>query len=319
MLVDIEAPGEGANLEVKPYALGSVNTDLSRVPPTSDTFKANGGLDVKYGITRGLTADFTYRTDFAQVESDEEQVNLSRFNLFFPEKREFFLEGAGIFNFGGASTRPFGVGVPQSRLESLTPIMFYSRRIGLNEEEEVPIVGGARLTGKAGAFSVGALGMQTSETPRALAPSTNFTVLRLRRNILRRSSVGFIATNRTHVSTTEPGANRLYGVDGSFVFYENVRLDAYYARAWTVRIRATMQLPGGFRLFRRPLRPAVGAHAGSDLYVVQRRPALSRRVRRKPAASSSSSPIFSSDCARAPRRRTTVRSNSVFTGSLFYL
>ena len=100
-------------------------------------------FDVKYGLTQNLTADFTYNTDFAQVEADEQQVNLTRFSLFFPEKREFFLENQGIFAFGGA--RP-----AMRRRQARTPILFYSRRIGLNEGRVVPIDGGGRLTGRVG-------------------------------------------------------------------------------------------------------------------------------------------------------------------------
>ena len=107
---------------------------------------------------QNFTADLTYNTDFAQVEADEQQVNLTRFSLFFPEKREFFLENQGTFAFGGAATGQFGGSVGD------TPILFYSRRIGLNQVEAggrvavVPIQGGGRLTGRLGRFSVGAAG-----------------------------------------------------------------------------------------------------------------------------------------------------------------
>ena len=92
-LVGIEAPPSTRNLEVKPYAISGLETDLAADPEISNDGYADAGLDVKYGITQNLTADFTLNTDFAQVEVDEQQVNLTRFNLFFPEKREFFLEG----------------------------------------------------------------------------------------------------------------------------------------------------------------------------------------------------------------------------------
>ena len=99
-LTGVEVPEGNRIFEVKPYAIGSVATDLNAVPRITNEGDGNAGLDVKYGVTQNLTADFTLNTDFAQVEVDEQQVNLTRFNLFFPEKREFFLEGQGIFDFG---------------------------------------------------------------------------------------------------------------------------------------------------------------------------------------------------------------------------
>src|SRR5206468_9718098 len=119
----------------------------------SNDLSGTGGLDVKYGITSGLTADFTVNTDFAQVEADEQQVNLTRFNLFFPEKRDFFLEGQGIFAFGGALLRPPPTGVKpilDTVSQQLIPVLFFSRRIGLNDGREVPIRAGGRVTGRAG-------------------------------------------------------------------------------------------------------------------------------------------------------------------------
>ena len=100
-LVGLETPPQSLNLEVKPYAISGVRTDRTAAVPLSNDVTGDVGFDVKYGLTRGLTADFTYNTDFAQVEDDEQRINLTRFNLFFPEKREFFLEGGGIFDFGG--------------------------------------------------------------------------------------------------------------------------------------------------------------------------------------------------------------------------
>ncbi len=115
---------------------------------------------MKYGVTANLTADLTVNTDFAQVEIDEQQVNLTRFNLFFPEKRDFFLEGRGIFDFarGGA-----GAGPMTTAALSDTPYLFYSRRIGLNRNREVPIIVGGRLTGKVGEYAVGVMNIQTGE------------------------------------------------------------------------------------------------------------------------------------------------------------
>ena len=106
-LTGIEVPAGNRTFEIKPYGIGSLATDVNAVPLVRNEGDGDFGVDVKYGLTQNLTADFTYNTDFAQVEVDEQQVNLTRFSLFFPEKREFFLEGRGIFDFGrGASLVP---------------------------------------------------------------------------------------------------------------------------------------------------------------------------------------------------------------------
>ena len=117
-------PPGSKNLDIKPYVASNLTTDRTATPGASNDVDGDFGLDVKYGITQNLTADFTYNTDFAQVEADEQQVNLTRFSLFFPEKREFFLENQGTFAFGGATT---------SGTASDTPMLFYSRRIGLHQ------------------------------------------------------------------------------------------------------------------------------------------------------------------------------------------
>ena len=180
-------------------------------------------------------------TDFAQVEVDEQQVNLTRFSLFFPEKREFFLEGRGIFDFGrgvtifrggpGGGGRPGGGGGFFGGGD--VPTIFFSRRIGLERGQTVPILGGGRLTGKVGKFSIGAVNMQTDEALGANALTTNFTVLRVKRDILRRSRIGGIFTGRS-VSTAGPGSNEAYGLDALFSFYDfNINFSGYYARTQT--------------------------------------------------------------------------------------
>ena len=172
---------------------------------------------------------------------DEQQVNLTRFNLFFPEKREFFLEGRGIFDFargGGPSTRDsalrqIGGGSRRSAFSGgNAPTLFYSRRIGLEEKTVVPIVVGGRITGKVGAFDIGALNIQTGDEATSGAVPTNFTVVRLKRDILRRSSVGALFTNRS-VSVAGDGANRVFGADATFAFHDNVSLLGYVARTRT--------------------------------------------------------------------------------------
>ena len=236
-LVGLEPPPASRNIEVKPYAIGGLTTDRTASPAVDNQGSGDAGLDVKYGITQNLTADFTWNTDFAQVEVDERQVNLTRFPLFFPEKREFFLEGRGIFGFarGGVTRRPGG-GRPGGGIfgDVNVPQLFYSRKIGLERAPDgtsrvVPIVGGARVTGKVGPFDVGALNLQAGDERLSATEPTNFTVVRLRRDILRRSSVGAMLTNRS-VSRVAPGSSQAYGVDGTFAFYDNVSFVGYFAR-----------------------------------------------------------------------------------------
>ena len=240
-LTGIEVPAGNRTFEIKPYAIGSLATDVNAVPLVSNDGDGDFGVDVKYGLTQNLTADFTYNTDFAQVEVDEQQVNLTRFSLFFPEKREFFLESRGTFDFGrgarfggagggGGGTRRSGGGGFGGGGD--VPTIFFSRRIGLEQGQAVPILAGGRLTGKAGKFSLGALNIQTDDAPGVGARSTNFTVLRVKRDILRRSAIGAMFTGRS-VSTVGPGSNEVYGLDGTFAFYDNVNFNGYYARTRT--------------------------------------------------------------------------------------
>ncbi len=225
-LVGLDLPAAAKNLELKPYAIAKLETDVVRAPAITNHFDPGAGGDVKYGVTANLTADLTINTDFAQVEVDEQQVNLTRFNLQFPEKREFFLEGRGIFDFGRGSGQGAG------NNSGVTPQLFYTRRIGLNRNRVVPIHVGGRLTGKVDKFSVGLLNIQTAEEPLALSPSTNFTVMRVKRDVLRRSSVGAMFTNRS-AATVGEGSNQGYGVDGAFSFFENLNLSGYYAATET--------------------------------------------------------------------------------------
>jgi hypothetical protein len=229
-LVGLEAPRGGANLDFKPYAISSLTTDRVLQPRDNDP-EAEAGLDVKYAVTQGLVADLTINTDFAQVEADEQQINLTRFNLFFPEKRDFFLENQGTFAFGGVAINSaggnFGGGFIGS--SSAAPIMFYSRRIGLHGDQQVPLNVGGRLTGRAGKFSIGVLNIQTGDKEEELgAPATNFSVIRVKRDVLRRSSIGLLFSNRSE-STIGTGANRSYGIDGTFAFFENLQINTYWA------------------------------------------------------------------------------------------
>jgi hypothetical protein len=229
-LVGIEAPPASRVVEVKPYGIAGLTTNMNVSPAIENDADADAGLDVKVGITENLTADFTYNTDFAQVEVDEQQVNLTRFSLQFPEKREFFLEGRGIFSVaaspsGGGGGGGFGGG-------GIVPTLFFSRRIGLQGGTPVPILGGGRVTGKVGAFDVGALNIWTDDLSSVGARSTNFTVLRLRRDIFARSSIGVLVENRSR-SLVSTGDNQAYAVDGSFSFLEDVNVVGFYATTRT--------------------------------------------------------------------------------------
>ena len=220
-LIGLQAPPPGRNLEIKPYAIGRLTSDRVTQPTTGNEAEGDVGADVKYAITRSLTLDATINTDFAQVEEDEQQVNLTRFNLFVPEKREFFLEGQGIFSFGT-------VGNPGPDM----PILFFSRRIGLDEGRPVPIVAGGRVTGRVGAYTLGVVNIQTDDVAETGVDATNFTVVRVRRDVLRRSTIGALFTGRS-ASEVAAGSNETFGVDGLFSFYENVRLNTFLAKTRT--------------------------------------------------------------------------------------
>ncbi|MBI4264386.1 MAG: carbohydrate binding family 9 domain-containing protein [Acidobacteria bacterium] len=228
-LVGLEAPPGPRALDIKPYVTSGISTDLTATPGVRNEVAKDAGLDLKWGVTGGLTADLTYNTDFAQVEADEQQVNLTRFSLFFPEKRDFFIENQGIFTFAGVSGT-----------QGDSPILFYSRRIGLEQGRGVPIEAGGRLTGRVGRYSVGLLDIQTDEVANLGIPSTNFAVARVRRDVLRRSSIGALVTRRSQTSGPSTGlgaggtgAGETYGLDGNFSFFTNLTISTYWARTQT--------------------------------------------------------------------------------------
>ncbi len=214
-LVGISGVKPGRRLDVKPFVLASVAED-PRDSSSGTIDDIDGGIDLKWGLTKSLTLDLTYNTDFAQVEVDQQQVNLTRFSLFFPEKREFFLENAGIFEFG--TPAPPGMQPPLMKA-------FFSRRIGLAGGEAVPIDVGARLTGRAGAWNLGLLTVGTEAVAAGNRPATAATqhsVFRLKRDLGERSSVGMIYTE---LDPRGGEGNRLYGVD---LDYKPNRQSAFY-------------------------------------------------------------------------------------------
>jgi hypothetical protein len=229
-LVGLELPPASRNIELKPYGITRMTTDRVSTPQVNNKKEGDVGIDAKYGITANLTADLTYNTDFAQVEVDEQQVNLTRFSLQLPEKREFFLENRGIFSFatfpttGSASSNSSG-----SASTSTTPVLFYSRRIGLNGGRVIPIDAGGRVTGKVGKTSLGVLNIETADDSASNTPQTNYTVLRVKRDVLRRSAIGLMATNRSESAAVRDGSNQAFGADGVFNLANNLTLGGYYA------------------------------------------------------------------------------------------
>ena len=220
---------QGRNLTIKPYVIGG-GTEARVGSASPLTWKRDGdlGFDLKYSLTPSMTLDGTYRTDFAQVEVDTQQVNLTRFNLFFPEKRDFFLENSGTFAFG-AGNRNFN-----GTSSNLVP--FFSRRIGLSPTgTQIPIVGGARVSGQMAGNDLGVLVMKTEElegtTAATTAPSNTYLVGRYKRNLLRTSWVGAIVTDRE--SSVAHDYNRVYGPDVHFQFFQRFEIDSYVLRSDT--------------------------------------------------------------------------------------
>jgi Domain of unknown function (DUF5916)/Carbohydrate family 9 binding domain-like len=216
----------GRNLRLKPFALGgAVRGDGER------EFEGDlaAGLDVKAGLTPSLTLDLTINPDFAQAEADEQQVNLTQFSLFFPEKREFFLENAGMFYFGDIPRNSRTASRFRPPEEDL--LLFFSRRIGLSGSgEQQSLYGGARLTGRAGRFGIGAITMQSE--PFAGQPANNYTVARLRRDVFSSSDVGAIFLSR-EPSGASTDFNRVFGVDANFRFFRSLSINGFGARSST--------------------------------------------------------------------------------------
>ncbi len=222
-LVGIEAPTKLRNIDVKGYALGSTITNHAARPVVSNQADGTFGVDAKWAATQSYVADFTYNTDFAQVEDDEQQVNLTRFSLQYPEKREFFLEGEQFFGFGTQS------GAQGNNPE--IPTIFFSRRIGLDNGGVVPIVGGGRLLSRSGRNQIGVLQMRTGDVPESGAVATDFTAMRVQREVLRRSRIGIIGTRRA--PSADGHVNYAYGADAVLQFYQNIQFIEYIAKTET--------------------------------------------------------------------------------------
>ncbi len=204
------------NLKLFPYVLGLARNEFGADRTVT---KGDVGADVKYSVTPSLTLDVTVNTDFAQVEVDEQQINLDRFTLFFPEKRPFFLENAGLFSVGSPAEAE----------------IFFSRSIGIGPGgEPIPILGGARLSGRLGGATIGLLTMQTGEVEE-VAASTNFTVGRVRRDLPNRSSVGAMFVNRqaTGARDGDDDHNRSIAFDGRWGIGRYGLISGFVARTFT--------------------------------------------------------------------------------------
>ncbi len=225
-LEGLEGISPSRHLELLPYVLPGASYESS-MEETEGVFDA--GLDLKYGVTPNLTADLTFNTDFAQVEADQEQVNLTRFDLFFPEQRPFFLEGASIFD----------VGIPRPSFRRPPPLLlFYSRQIGLAEGRAIPILGGGKMTGKIGPYGIGILNVLTNtfeeeetsipEQDMFSEPRTNYSVVRVNRDILAGSTVGGIFINKQDADAY----NRTAGLDFSYRPTREINIEGLWSRTF---------------------------------------------------------------------------------------
>jgi hypothetical protein len=214
---------QGLDLKLKPFLVSGLRSQ--RAPGSERALQShphNIGFDAKYGVTSGLNLDVSYNTDFAQVEADEQQVNLTRFSLLFPEKRDFFLENAGMFN--------MGTGTAFSSTPAETDLLF-TRRIGLSDTgQPIPIVGGARLTGKVGQNSLAMLDIQTDSAFGK--PGENFLVSRFSRDVLNRSRVGAIFINKESVGAGSR-FNRTMGLDANLALSKNLQVASFVAKTST--------------------------------------------------------------------------------------
>ena len=218
----LEVPAQ-RNLKLAPYVLGEA---IRRAVDETTTMLGDFGADLKYSVTPSLTLDLTYNTDFAQVEVDDQQINLDRFNLFFPEKRPFFLENAGLFS----------VGLP-GQVE-----IFFSRRIGIGDDGgQTPIIGGGRLSGNIGGnTNVGFLSMQTASVRADGTPSNNFTVARVRQDFANRSNIGVMFVNRSATGSlaSNNDYNRSYAVDGRLGLGQAGTISGFMAETETPGVKS---------------------------------------------------------------------------------
>ena len=219
-LNNLSSLNRGRDLRFTPFVTGGASR-IQSAGVTDDAVQRDIGMDLKYGVSAGLNLDVTINTDFAQAEVDDEQINLTRFPLFYPEKRDFFLENAGQFDVGSVDTF--------NRLANL----FFTRRIGLSDTgETVPIIGGARLTGKVGRNNIALMDVQTGGAFQE--SGENFLVARYSRNILTRSNIGGLFINKAE--TEGPHYNRTYAVDMTLAPLASFTVTGFLAKTETPSI-----------------------------------------------------------------------------------
>lgn len=226
-LKNIKAPSYKFNLEVQPYMSGG-KTYIYR--PNNFDSKYNAGFDTRYHITPQLAVDLTYKTDFAQVESEEEVINVTRFNINLPEKRDFFLESAGIFQFG-SGTSSGGSVVGASGGGDI--ILFNSRTIGINKGQRIPLFGGLKLAGRSGKYSLGILNIQSEKTKLddgAVEPTTNYTAVKIKRDIFTNSNIGLMVLNKQSSSDVY---SRAIGSDAFFAFTREFIINGFIAKSFS--------------------------------------------------------------------------------------
>jgi hypothetical protein len=212
--LNLRKPG---NLKVIPYVLGTAFKDAG-AGQTETQYRGGFGGDIKYSITPSVTLDLTYNTDFAQVEVDDQQINLDRFNLFFPEKRPFFLENAGQFSVGSPGEVD----------------LFFSRRIGIGEDGNiVPIIGGARLSGRINQTNFGALSMFTEAVDDAGIQANNFSIARINHQLAQLSSIGAAFINREGMGGAGQDFNRTFAADGKWGIGKKAQISGFYAQTQT--------------------------------------------------------------------------------------
>ena len=211
--LDLKSP---KNLKIIPYTIG--NASYQKLDNQTDvSVDLDAGFDIKYSLTPGLTLDLTYNTDFAQVEVDEQQVNLDRFNLFFPEKRAFFLENAGQFSVGSPGEVD----------------LFFSRRIGIGDEGQVvPIKGGGRISGKIGQTNVGILNMVTDEISDQNIYENNFSVARVNHDFNNsRSSLGVVYVGKNEMGDSNKHYNNVYAIDGKLGLGKKADITGFFSKS----------------------------------------------------------------------------------------
>lgn len=242
-MAGLENLSKGKNLDIVPYLKGATTKEYTLKNKSSN---ADGGFDLSYRITGNFKTDVSYKTDFAQVEADQEVVNVSRYDILFPEKREFFLDNAGLYQFGdmvlyeslsGGSGQRIQVSNSAISNSQSNYLLFYSRNIGLKGDMEIPLYGGTKISGKTGKNTFGFMSMQTMEKAFSSGvnmPSTNYSALRIKHDLLKNSNIGLIVLNK---QSSPDVYNRSVGIDGNFPLTPSFTTGGSFAKTLTPNIK----------------------------------------------------------------------------------